>query len=419
MYSSWLEVTEGREEEVIFVGIDWSEHHHDVCVIDDEGMVLAKSRVPDGVVGVRELHEMLATHAEEPDEVIIGIETDRGLLVAALVADGYRVFAINPLSVDRYRDRHRASGAKSDPGDAKVLADIVWTDRGNHRPIAGDSELADGVKLLARTHQNFVWERQRHVNRLRSALREFYPAALVAFGTQLASPDAVAILSIAPTPELGRRLSRSKIAAALRRAGRRRNIEARTERIQAELRSEQLRVGAHLEETYGVITASLVRLITGLNDQVAGLEQDLHGAFEQHPDAEIILSLPGLGSTLGARVLGEFGDDRTRYPDARARRNYAGTSPITKASGTHRVVLARFARNERLYDACHLWAFASLSASPGARGHYDAKRARGKTHSQALRALANRLVGILHGCLMRGELYQEHLAWPVRETDAA
>jgi hypothetical protein len=264
-----------------------------------------------------------------------------------------------------------------------------------------------------------VWDRQRHANRLRSALREFYPAALQAFGTELASPDAVAVLQLASTPELGRRQSRSKIAAALRRGGRKRNLEVRAAQIQAALRSEQLRVSAHLEETYGVMVSSLVRLIAGLNTQIAELEHGLHEAFEGHPDAEIILSQPGLGSTLGARVLGEFGDDPTRYADARARRNYAGTSPVTKASGTHRVVLARFARNERLYDACRLWAFASLSASPGARRYYDAQRVRGKSNNQALRSLANRLVGILHGCLMHGEPYREEIAWGHREADAA
>jgi len=404
---------------VIFVGIDWSERHHDVCVLDTDGTQLARARVPDGIEGVASLHGLLAEHAEEPEEVIVGIETERGLLVGALVAAGYRVFAINPLSVDRYRDRHTTSGAKSDPGDAKVLADIVRIDRQRHRPVAGDSELAEGIKLLARTHQSFIWERQRHVNRLRSALREFYPAALEAFGTDLASSEAIAVLQLAPTPELGRRLSRSKIASSLRRAGRQRNVEARAAQIQAALRSEQLRASGSLERTYGVITSSLVGLIAGLNDQIAGLEQDLHGAFEQHPDAEIILSQPGLGSTLGARVLGEFGDDPTRYVDARARRNYAGTSPITKASGTRRVVLARFARNERLADACHLWAFSSLSASAGARRYYDLQRDRGKTHSQALRALGNRLVGILHGCLSHSEVYREDVAWPIREAQAA
>jgi transposase len=217
---------------VIFVGIDWSEHHHDVCVLDAEGGQLAKVRVPEGVQGVARLHETIADHAEEPEEVVVGIELDRGLLVAA----GYQVLAINPMSVDRYRDRHASSGAKSDPGDAKVLADLVRTDRHNHRPVAGDSDLAEGIKLLARAHQGFVWERQRHVNRLRSALREFYPAALQAFGSDLGARDAIAVLKVASTPELGRRLSRSKIAAALRRGGRQRNVPARAEQIQQALR---------------------------------------------------------------------------------------------------------------------------------------------------------------------------------------
>ncbi|MCA1704454.1 MAG: IS110 family transposase [Actinobacteria bacterium] len=404
---------------MVFVGIDWAEKHHDVCIVDQEGVVLAKGRVADGVDGIAALHEMVASHIDEPEEGIVGIETDRGLLVGALVAAGYQVYAINPLSVDRYRDRHSTSGAKSDPGDAKVLADIVRTDRHNHRQVAGDSELAEAIKLLARTHQSFVWQRQRHVNRLRSNLREFYPQALEAFGAHLSASDAVAVLSIAPTPDLGRRLSRSKIASALKRAGRQRNVDSRTEKIQAALRSEQLAAPVTVTRAYGTITASLVTLIDGLNEQITDLERELEAAFEDHPDAKILRSLPGLGTVLGARALGEFGDDRTRYVDARARRNYAGTSPITMASGTRRVVLARFARNERIYDACHLWAFSALTKSPGARAYYDLLRGRGKTHNQALRSLANRLVGVLHGCLRHGQPYQESIAWPSLMEKAA
>ena len=404
---------------MIYAGIDWSEHHHDVCVMDAEGEQLASIRIPEGLEGVVRLHEVLADHADEPHEVVVGIETDRGLLVRALLAAGYEVVAVNPMSVDRYRDRHRTSGAKSDAVDARVLADLVRTDRQRHRAVAGDSELAETIKLLARTHQNFVWERRRHANRLRSTLREFYPQALEAFGTKLSSRDAVAVLTVAPTPALGRRLSRSKLAAVLRRAGRSRGVDARAEEIQRALRSEQLSAPESLERTYGLIVTSLVGLIGGLNDQIERLEAQLEMAFERHPDAEVLSSLPGLGFVLGARVLGEFGDDPTRYADARARRNYAGTSPITRASGKGRVVLARFARNTRLADACYQWAFSSLTGSPGARAFYDTHRARGKTHTQALRALANRLVGILHGCLRHGERYREEIAWTNLQHRAA
>jgi transposase len=236
---------------VIFVGIDWSETHHDVCVLDVEGRVLATGRVPEGVEGVGRLHEILSAHAEDPSEVVVGIELDRGLLVGALVAAGYSVRAINPLSVDRYRDRHRTSGAKSDPGDAKVLADLVRTDRHLHREVAGDSELAEAVKVLARAHQSLIWSRQRQLNQLRNALREFYPAALEAFGTDLASPDALAVLAVAPTPAKGRSLSTARIAAALKRAGRRRGITERAEEIKAALRGSQLEAPALLARAYG------------------------------------------------------------------------------------------------------------------------------------------------------------------------
>jgi transposase len=404
---------------VIFVGVDWAEAHHDLCVIDQAGEVLARSRVPEGIEGVARIHALLAGHAQEPGDVVVGIEIDRGLLVGALVAAGYQLYAINPLSVSRYRDRHAVSGAKSDPGDAKVLADLVRTDRHNHRPVAGDSELAEAIKVMARAHQNAIWSRQRQVNALRSALREYYPAALVAFGTDLDSPDALSVLAIAPTPALGRRLSLSKIASALRRGGRQRNIDNRAAEIQTTLRAEQLEAPLVLSDAYGAVAASALRLIAAYNTEIAALEAALAQSFEQHPDAKVIRSLPGLGMILGGRVLGEFGDDPNRYADAKSRKNYAGSSPITRASGRSRLVLARYVRNRRLADACNQWAFSSLNRSPGARRYYDELRAREKTHQQALRQLANRWVGILHGCLRTATPYDETVAWPQAQHLAA
>ena len=396
---------------MIFVGIDWSEAHHDACIVDGEGRVLAKGRVPEGVHGVAKLHEMVAAHAEEPSEVVVGIELDRGLLVGALVAAGYAVHAINPLSVDRYRDRHRTSGAKSDPGDAKVLADLVRTDKHLHREVAGDSELAEAVKVLARAHQSLIWSRQRHLNQLRNALREFYPAALEAFGTDLASKDALAILQAAPMPSEGRSLSASRIAAVLKRGGRRRRVTERAEEIKTALRSSQLEAPPMLARAYGDVVRSTIRIAAEMTAQIESLAGELEASFEGHPDAEILSSLPGLGVVLGARVLAEFGDDPHRYADPKCRKNYAGTSPITKASGRSKVALARFARNRRLADALQMWAFCSLTSSPGARRYYDAHRARGHTHQRALRALANRWVGILHGCLRHRRIYSERIGW--------
>jgi transposase len=398
---------------VIFVGIDWAEAHHDVCVLDERGVVLAKGRVLDGVEGLARLHAMVAEHAEEPGEGVIGIETDRGLLVGAMVLAGYRVYAVNPFAVSRYRDRHATSGAKSDPGDAKVLADLVRTDRQNHREVAGDSELAEAVKVLARAHQSLIWARQRQVNALRSALREFYPAALRAL-PELGTVEACSILGMAPTPERGRRLTLAKVRRSLAASGRSRNLDRRAAEILEALRAPQLKAPPILSEAYGSVVGSLVVVIDGLVHQIARLEAELAERFDRHPDAEILRSLPGLGLVLGARVLAEFGDDPTRYADPKARKNYAGTSPITRASGKRLVVLARVARNRRLADASYLWAFSSLNASAGARRYYDTRRAAGQSHHQALRAVSNRLVGVLHGCLHRRQLYREEVAWPAR-----
>ena len=398
---------------LIFIGVDWAEAHHDVHVQDGEGRRLGGGRLPEGVAGAARFHELAAQYADDPGEVVIGIETDRGLFVAALAAAGYQVFAVNPMSTSRYRDRHGASGAKSDPGDAKVLADMVRTDRHNHRPVAGDSDLAGAVKVLARAHQSMIWNRRRQANQLRSALREFYPASLTAFD-DLTSGDAAEILRVAPTPAAGRALSRPRIAAALRRGGRQRLIEQRAGEIQAALRAPQLRAAPATEAAMGASVAASASVIAEMTTQIGVLGAGLEADFEMHPDAQVVRSLPGLGTILGARVLGEFGDTPDRYLTAKSRKNYAGTSPITRASGTRRAVLARHTRNDRLADAIYLWAFSALNSSPGARQYYDQHRAAGDTHHQALRALGNRLVGILHGCLTHHTLYDEHTAWAHR-----
>lgn len=351
---------------MIFVGDDWAEDHHDVYLMDEAGARLAARRLPEGLAGIRAFHELIAAQATEPDQVMIGIETDRGLWVEALVAAGYQVWAINPMAAARYRDRHHVSGAKSDAADAKLLADLVRTDRHNHRPVAGDSPDAGAIKVLARTHQSLIWARIRHANMLRNGLREYYPAALEAFES-LTDRDALAILGRAPTPDQGARLSVSKISASLKAAGRQRNIDTRAREIQAALRTEQLAAPEVVATAFGAATTAAVQVIATLNDQIADLETVLAEHFEKHPDADIYRSLPGLGVVLGARVLGEFGDDPNRYSTAKCRKNYAGTSPLTVASGKKRAVLARHVRNKRLYDAVDQWAFCALTNSPGAR----------------------------------------------------
>jgi hypothetical protein len=401
----------------LFAGDDWAEDHHDVEVMDEAGKVLARRRLPEGAAGMTQMHALIGRFLPEDSddaEVVIGIETDRGPWVAALVAAGYTVYPVNPLQASRYRERHGVSGAKSDGGDAHMLADMVRTDSHQLRPAAGDSPEAEGIKVVARMHKTMIWERTRAVQRLRHQLREYFPAAIAAF-EDLDAPDVLELLGKAPDPDRAAKLTRAQVSAALKRA-RRRGIKDKTDAILAALRSAHLGQPAALTAAYAVTVRSLIALITTVNEQVKTLEEQVREHFGRHPDAEIYQSQPGLAAILGARVLGEFGDDPGRYESGKARKNYGGTSPITRASGKKKVVAARFIHNDRLIDALMTWAFASLNASPGARAFYDQQRAKGLEHNDALRRLANRLVGILHGCLNTRTLYDEATAWGHREN---
>jgi transposase len=313
------------------------------------------------------------------------------------------------MSVARYRERHSTSGAKSDAADAHLLAEIVRLDRAHHRPVAADTDEGEAIKLTARTHQSLIWDRTRHVLRLRSTLREYFPVALQAFD-DLDAPEALELLAKAPAPDQAARLSRPAITAALKRAHRR-HVEDRATELREILAAQELRQPPVLQDAYAAVVTSEVAVITALTVQIDRLGAVVGEHFGRHRDAEIYLSLPGLGVILAARILGEFGDAPDRYGDAKARKNYAGTSPITKASGTKKIVLARYARNRRLGDALHQWAFSSMRGSPGATTYYQQLRARSIGHHAALRQLANRLVGILHGCIKTGTRYDENTAW--------
>jgi hypothetical protein len=384
--------------------------------MSEAGKVLARRRLPEGVAGMARLHELTGRHLGEDAgdaQVVIGIETDRGPWAAALIAAGYLVFPVNPRQASRYRERHGVSGAKSDGADAHMLADMVRTDSHQLRPAAGDTVAAEAIKVVARAHKTMIWDRTRHVQRLRHQLREYFPAALEAF-EDLDAPDALELLSKAPDPARAAKLTRAQVSAALKRA-RRRGIAGKTDAILTALRSQQLGQPAALAAACAAAVRSLIAVITTLNEQVKTLEAQVRDHFGRHPDAEIYLSQPGMGAILGARVLAELGDGPGRYASAKARKNYASTSPITRASGKKKTVAARFVRNDRLIDALMAQAFAALSASPGARAYYDRQRARGVGHNPALRQLANRLVGILHGCLKTRTTYDEAIAWSHRE----
>ncbi|MFJ8495920.1 IS110 family transposase [Streptomyces sp. NPDC094038] len=399
---------------MLLIGDDWAEDHHDVEVQDEAGRKLAAARLPEGMEGIAKLHELVAKHGGEDLDAagaVIGIETDRGSWVQALIASGYQVYAINPRQVARFKERYASSGAKSDKGDAHALADMVRIDRDQLRPVAGDSEQAQAVKVVARAHQSLIWERTRTFQRLRSTLREYFPGALNAYADlTLTSTDALELLIKAPTPHAGAKLTRTQITAVLARA-RRHNRDAKAATIITALRERQLELPGPVTAAYAATATAHAKLLIALNEQIADLEGQVKAHFLKHPDAEIYLSMPGIAEITGARVLAEFGDDPARYASAKDRKNYAGTSPITRASGKSHTVQARFVRNNRLADALQTQAFSALRASPGARHYYDKQRAREIGYNPALRQLGNRLVGILHGCLKTRTHYDEATAW--------
>jgi hypothetical protein len=411
---------------VLFIGDDWAEGHHDVVVQDDAGKTLARRRLPEGADGIARFHEMVASclgEDAEPDpaQVIVVIETDRGPWVKTLAAAGYRVYPANPEQAARHKETIAMPGKKDDFFDAAGLADMGRTRRHQMRELAADSDIAEAVMIAARAHQKLVWERTRHQLRMRSALREYFPAALDACkDLTLAGKDALELLRKAPDPASAARLTTAQVTAALKRAGRRGDLQERARDIRAALHAEHLAQPDVITEAYAASVQAGAAVITALNEQVKIMEAKVSGLFRRHPDAGLYLSLPGIGDITGARILGEFGDAPGRYASAKARKNYAGTSPLTIQSGKKKTVHARYIRNKHLIDALHAQALSALTGSPGARGYYDELRGREIGHDDALRRVASRLTGILHGCLKTGCEYDEATAWSHRaETPEA
>jgi transposase len=400
----------------VYCGIDWAEDHHDIALADRDGNLLARRRISDDAAGLAQLLDLLAGHGDSPEDLIpVAIETPRGLLVACLRATGRPVYPVNPMAVARYRDRHSVSGKKSDHGDSFVLANVLRTDLHAHRPLPADSELAQAIAVLARAQQDAVWDRTQACNRLRSHLREYYPAFLAAFAPLkggITRPEARAILAAAPTPADAGRLTLAQLRALLRKGGRSRGLDTEATRLRDAFRAEQMRQLPLVEQAMGRQAIALLGQLDAACTSADDLEHAVTESFNLHPDAGIITSFPGLGAIAGARVLAEIGDDRSRFQDAKGLKAYAGAAPITRASGKSKSVTHRKVKNNRLAAAGYIWAFSALTASPGARAHYDRRRDDGDRHAAAQRNLFGRLLGCLHHCLITGQHYDEATAFP-------
>jgi transposase len=413
----------------VYCGIDWAEGHHDIALVDSNGQLVAKRRISESVDGFAELTAMLAGAGDSAgDPIPVAIETPRGLLVAVLRATRRPIYPINPLAVARYRGRTSVSGKKSDHADAMALANILRTDAHLHRTLPADSGLARSITVLARAYQDAVWRRTKLVQELRARLREYYPGFLAAFAspgsgrrlstTQLASADARAVLAIAPTPAEGVKVPRARVGAALRRGGRQRRVSTMAASVTAALRVPQLRQEPVVEQAMRAETLALLGVLNAICDSVGQLTAALSEAFRRHPDYPIITSFPGLADISGAIVLAEIGDDRTRFGDDRALQAFAGSAPVTRASGKSRTVTRRRTKNNRLAAVGYSWAFTAASRPSPAREHYLRRRATGDGHPAALRHLFNRMLGQLHHCLTTRQAYDPAKAFPGAPPEA-
>ena len=406
----------------VYCGIDWAEGHHDIALVDDEGKLIAKRRINENLEGLAELTVMLAAAGDSAETPIpVAIETPRGLLVAVLRATGRAIYPINPLAVARYRERTSVSGKKSDHVDAMALANILRTDAHLHRTLPADSALARSITVLARAYQDAVWRRTKLVQELRARLREYYPGFLAAFAssprgglstTHLASGDARAVLAIAPGPAEGLTVSKARVETALRRGGRQRRLGSLAASIVAGLRVPQLRQDPVVEQAMRTEALALLGVLNAICDAVDQLAAALAEAFAKHPDYEIITSFPGLADISGAIVLAEIGDDRNRFIDDRAVQAFAGSAPVTRASGKSRTVTRRRTKNNRLAAIGYCWAFSAAARRSPTREHYLRRRERGDGHPAALRHLFNRMLGQLHHCLQTGQTYDPAKAFP-------
>ena len=400
----------------MFCGTDWAEDHHDIALVDRDGRLLGRCRISDDAAGLAQMLALLAGHGDSAEDPIpVAIETPRGLLVTCLRATGRQVYPINPMAVARYRDRHSIAGRKSDHGDAFVLANVLRTDMHAHRPLPADTELAQAIAVLARAQQNAVWDRTTAHNRLRSHLREYFPGFLAAYdGARggITRPEARAVLAAAPTPADAAKLTLTQLRGLLKKAGRSRGLDTEAARLRGAFRTPQMRQPPLVEHAMGRQALALLGQLDAACAAADDLEHAATESFNQHPDAGIITSFPGLGALTGARVLAEIGDDRSRFQDAKGLKAYAGAAPITRASGKTKSVTHRRVKNNRLNAAGYIWAFAALTASPGARAHYDRRKDAGDRHAAAQRNLFGRLLGCLHHCLITGQHYDEATAFP-------
>lgn len=386
-----------------YAGVDWADCHHDIVVIDETGRKVASCRVAHSPQGLAELKNFLLaiTGPERKEELACILETNHGLLIAALLDAGYPVFPVNPKTVDR---RRAASGAKTDLIDAYLLAKTGRSDFVDLRKLEPDSADVQELKTLCRDQDSLIQSQTRLVNQLTACLKTYYPVALELF-CKLHQHSSLVFLQTYPTPQTAMAASRADIETTLRQ-GRHSNPTMVAQHIFERLHQPHLQAETITTSTKSRLMLALVAQLLPLLEEIGQYDKEIATLFLTHADHEIFESLPGAAKRLAPRMFAEWGDDRTRYTNAMSVQALAGTSPAPYESGNYSKVHQRNACIKPLRNVHYQFAWQSTRCEPWAKDYYQRKRKEGKSRSMAVRALANQWVRIIFALWQKREPYQ-------------
>jgi transposase len=389
----------------VFVGIDWGNSHHQLCVVDAAGEIVQQGKVAHDVAGLQELGFQLSQH-----NLVVGVAIERaeGLLVEMLQEQGFRLFCVSPKMSARARERYRLAPTKSDAFDAFVLADSLRHEYRHWRALPVPSPLLAELRALTRDRERLIWNQRDVENQLRAIVQVYHPAVLHLFSS-LDRDISLAFLRDYPSPAQAGRVGAARMAAFCGRHG----YSGRTkpELLVARLRTNLLSasVGTTAGKAFSVML--FIDQLELLNKQVRAITKRIRERLAQHPDADIFLSFPGMGEITAATMLAEMGEDRARFPTANVLLAETGTAPVTRSSGRSRTVRFRYAANKRMRHAIDWWAFVSVRENDWAHQAYEQARARGQLHNRALRGIGARWTRILWRCWQDGTTYDpdQHL----------
>jgi transposase len=374
-----------------YVGLDWADTHHDVEVLDEAGKRVGVRRFAHSHAGLHELKAFLLGIAASPENLACIVETNHGLLITFLLEAGIPVYPVNPKTANQLR---KAAGAKTDRIDAHLLAKLARLDLAELRRLEPDSATVAELKTLTRDQDALIQTQTRLVNQLTACLKEYYPAALHLFA-KVQQHSTLVFLQAYPTPQAALAASLEEITATLR-TGKHTNPTQAAPKIVEELHRPQLVADPVIVRAKSRLMLSLVKQLLVVIQEIKSYDEAIRPLFLSHDDQDLWSSLPRAGKRLAPRRLSEWGDDRSRYADAASVQTLAGTAPVPFASGNYAKAHKRFACSKPLRNALHQFAWQSTRQEAWARDYYQRKRAEGKTHSMALRALANIWVRIIY-----------------------